>query len=164
MTNIRWQERVHRPYETVRLALEASSSEIIKWATCAAVEQSQEEVVADLHTKVAGIEFHRDVVVMIKSCEELKSESQHRLAIELEWRSVEAAGFFPIMNAKLFVIPVGGEAQLDFRGEYNPPLGIVGQAIDAVVGERIAESSVKHFVSEIAERLHTVIPSTENSY
>jgi hypothetical protein len=160
MTTIRWQERVHRPYQSVSQAFEESASDIIKWATCAAVNQSQkEELVADLHTKVAGIEFHRDVIVLVKSCEERKSESQQRLVVELEWRSIESANLFPIMHAKLFIIPIGGETQLDFRGEYVPPLGLIGQAIDVVVGERIAESSVKHFISEIAGRLHTIIPS-----
>jgi hypothetical protein len=58
------------------------------------------------------------------------------------------------MEATLDLYALGpGETQLDFQGEYQPPLGAVGAAIDAVIGHRIAEAAIHRFVAEIAERL-----------
>jgi len=43
------------------------------------------------------------------------------------------------------------ETQLDFAGTYEPPMGIVGAAIDALVLHRVvAEASVLHFVQDVA--------------
>jgi hypothetical protein len=58
------------------------------------------------------------------------------------------------MSAELDIYPITkSETQLDFKGEYDPPLGLMGKAIDAVVGHRIAEASVHQFVSEVAAYL-----------
>jgi hypothetical protein len=58
------------------------------------------------------------------------------------------------MTATLDVYALGpGETQVDFHGEYVPPLGVVGTAIDALVGHRIAQATVHRFVQEVAERL-----------
>ena len=45
------------------------------------------------------------------------------------------------------------ETQLDFSGQYEPPLGAVGDAVDALVGHRIAEASVHRFVTDVARYL-----------
>jgi hypothetical protein len=47
------------------------------------------------------------------------------------------------------------ETQLDLHGRYRPPLGVVGNALDALVGHRIAEASVLRFVQGVATRLST---------
>ena len=60
------------------------------------------------------------------------------------------------MTAVLAVYPLTAtETQLDFSGQYDPPLGAVGDAVDALVGHRIAEASVHRFVTEgtIEERI-----------
>jgi hypothetical protein len=38
------------------------------------------------------------------------------------------------------------ETQLDFWGIYEPPLGAVGKAMNAIIGHRIAEASVHRFI------------------
>jgi len=57
------------------------------------------------------------------------------------------------MKGTLAAYPITStETQLDFSGHYAPPmgLGLMGKAIDAIVGRRIAEASVHSFVSEVA--------------
>ena len=49
------------------------------------------------------------------------------------------------------------ETQLDFLGRYDPPLGIVGDAMDALVGRRIAEASVHRFIGDVARYLREEI-------
>jgi hypothetical protein len=45
------------------------------------------------------------------------------------------------------------ETQLELEGKYAPPLGVVGKAVDAVIGHRIAQASMHRFIQEVAARL-----------
>jgi hypothetical protein len=45
------------------------------------------------------------------------------------------------------------ETQLDFVERYEPPLGIVGGALDATVGHRIAQASVHRVITDVAKYL-----------
>jgi len=55
------------------------------------------------------------------------------------------------------ILLTGSETQLDFSGHYEPPLGVFGSAVDAVVGNRVADASVHRFVTEFAEYLRTTL-------
>jgi hypothetical protein len=62
------------------------------------------------------------------------------------------------MHAELSVYPLTAtETQLDFSGDYEPPFGILGNAVNAIVGHRIAEASVHRFVTEVAEYLRSTL-------
>ena len=62
------------------------------------------------------------------------------------------------MSAELSVYPLTGtETQLDFHGHYEPPLGLLGGAVDAVIGHKIAEASVHRFVSDVAHYLRDTL-------
>ncbi len=45
------------------------------------------------------------------------------------------------------------ETQLNVLGRYDTPLGVVGSAVDALVGHRIAEASVHRFIGDVARYL-----------
>jgi hypothetical protein len=47
------------------------------------------------------------------------------------------------------------ETQLDLHGRYLPPLGLVGGAVNALVGNRVAEASVLRFIQDVRARLET---------
>ena len=65
---------------------------------------------------------------------------------------------FPLMKADLSIYPITAtETQLDFKGLYEPPLGPLGKAVNAMVGHRIAEVSVHRFVSDVAEYLRKTL-------
>lgn len=67
-------------------------------------------------------------------------------------------GLFPLLTALLTALPLTPtETQLGFVGEYEPPLGAFGGAIDAALGNRTAEASVHQFVSDIAAYLTSSI-------
>ena len=58
------------------------------------------------------------------------------------------------MKAELSIYPLTPtETQLEFVGHYEPPLGIVGGALDATVGHRIAQASVDRLVTDVARYL-----------
>jgi hypothetical protein len=62
------------------------------------------------------------------------------------------------MTAELSLYPLTStETQLDFLGRYEPPLGLVGDAMNALVGHRIAEASVHRLIGDVAEYLRQTI-------
>ena len=78
--------------------------------------------------------------------------------LQLEWRAARTPRLFPLMKADLSIYPLTAtETQLDFKGVYEPPLGLFGKAVNAVVGYRIAEVSVHRFVSDVAQYLRETL-------
>jgi hypothetical protein len=120
-------------------------------------------VAAGLHVKIAGVEVGKNVAIRIKLYEEFESKTEKKMVVHLEWQATEQPGFFPVMSARLEVYPItNSETQLDFQGEYEPPMGVLGRAVDAVVGHRIAEASIHRFVSEVADYLRQSISAQQN--
>ena len=74
------------------------------------------------------------------------------VAFPITWRATGPTGLFPKMTAELVVTPVGSdEASVVFEGTYDPPLGIVGEAMDRALLNRIAEMTVKSWVDDLVE-------------
>jgi hypothetical protein len=71
--------------------------------------------------------------------------------LHLEWAAANMPSLFPFMKAELAIYPLTAtETQLDFSGLYEPPLGAVGKALNAIAGHRIAEVAVHKFVNDVA--------------
>jgi hypothetical protein len=144
---------VNQPYQQVCEALRQKSNAVFHSATTSA-ESRAGEIAAGLHVNFAGFDITKNVEIRIKSYTEVESQSGSKMTVQLEWKAAETASLFPVMSAELDIYPITkSETQLDFKGEYDPPLGLMGKAIDAVVGHRIAEASVHQFVSEVAAYL-----------
>src|SRR6266498_3508556 len=78
----------------------------------------------------------------------------------LEWEATAMPGLFPLMKAELCIYPLTPtETQLDFFGHYEPPFGMVGKAMNAIAGYRIAEVSVHRFLSDVAGYLRQTLTS-----
>lgn len=76
--------------------------------------------------------------------------SRH-VMIPITWTATGTPGLFPRLEADLVLAPVGPETcQVSLRGNYEPPLGAIGKALDRAVFHRIAEASVKGFVDRVA--------------
>lgn len=75
------------------------------------------------------------------------------VAYPITWRATGPTALFPRMTAELVVSPVGSaECSLVFEGTYDPPLGILGEAIDRTLLNRLAEMTVKSWVDDIVRR------------
>jgi hypothetical protein len=62
------------------------------------------------------------------------------------------------MKGELALYPITAtETQLDFGGSYEPPMGALGAALDAVVGHRIADASIHRFLSDVAHHLRSTL-------
>jgi len=143
---------VNHPYQAVRDKLTADASEVFRNATKIAAMRAK-TVASELHVNIAGIEIGTDIAISVKSVEEQpkQSISSPITRIQLEWEAAKMPGLFPFMKAELSVYPLTStETQLYLSGNYEPPLGVLGSLVDAVVGHRIAEASVHQFITDVA--------------
>ncbi len=156
---VRAFDYVNQPYEPVRDLVRRDAASIFRTATKVA-ETRTGELVASLTVDIRGIEISKDISIRIGTIREEEGPRNSRVTlVELEWEGKESPGFFPTMKAELTIYPLSPtETQIDLRGHYEPPMGIVGGAIDAIVGHRIAEASVHRFVSAVVERLRQEVP------
>lgn len=150
---------VNRSYEQVREALQSDATEILQSATKAAASRAH-AIASALHVNIGGIEVGAEIAITVRKIEE---EPDAPLGgpltrLRLEWEAAKTPRLFPLMTGDLSAYALTGtETQLDFDGVYQPPLGILGTAMNAIVGRRIAEASVHRFVSDIATHLRETL-------
>ena len=144
---------VNRPYEAVRASLLADPLGTFQRATAASTRTEASS--AELHAKVGGVEVGMDVTIEIVAIENGRSpDDRPATNLTIEWKATHRPGLFPTMRATLSVYALTPtETQLDFAGTYDPPLGIVGEAVDAIAMHGIAKESVTGFVHEVARFL-----------
>jgi len=156
---IRFYDYVNHPYERVREALRQDSLLVFQSATKAAASRAQ-SVAAELHIDIGGIGVKSDIRISIKNIEEKVHDVMLTPAtwLLLEWEAATLPRLFPLMKAELSIYPLTStETQLDFLGFYEPPLGAVGKAMNAIVGHRIAEASVHRFINDVAGYLRQAL-------
>jgi hypothetical protein len=143
------------PYEKVRDALKRDAVGIFKRATSSATSRAR-ELVATLRVDVGPLEIGADVDIVVRGIEEKTSALGDRTTeVELGWTAANASALFPSMEATLSIYALSSEeTQIDLHGRYRPPLGVVGNTVDALVGHRVAEASVLRLVQEVAARIN----------
>jgi hypothetical protein len=152
---VRSFDYVNHPYDEVRSALTGNTLEVFQSATRAATTRAH-NVASQLHVDIAGIELGTDISIEVKGVREEPAHGKKAAStiIELEWEAAKSPRLFPFMRAELAVYALTStETQLDFYGRYEPPLGPLGSAMNAVAGHTIAEASVHRFVRDVAEYL-----------
>lgn len=156
---VRSYDYVNQPFDRVSDGLSARPLEVFQAATKAAATRAN-SLASELRIDLGGITLGADISIAVK-------EIVHRNAagavgpstvIHLEWEAANRPHLFPFMKGQLAVYPLTAtETQLDFSGVYEPPLGVLGAAMNAAVGHRIAESTVHRFVSDVAQHLRTTL-------
>jgi len=153
---IRCFDYVNHGYVQVRDALQADALGALSRATQTAAARA-EAVAVQLHLHVAGMDVGKQVDLAIGKISEDAAgagRSSPVTRMPLEWKARESTRLFPLMHAELSIYPLTAtETQLDLSGHYDPPLGLFGGAVDAVVGHRIAEATLHRFMSDVAEYL-----------
>jgi hypothetical protein len=156
---IRCFDYVNHPYEEVRDALSGDASAIFGAATRVA-ESRAESVASALRVNIGGLEVGKAIAIAIRKIEEQPGEvlSTPVTRLQLEWEAAASPRLFPLMKGELAVYPLTAtETQLDFSGRYEPPLGALGSAMDAVAGHRVAEASVHRFLADVADYLRRAL-------
>ena len=158
-SQIRSYDYVNHPYEQVRDALARDAPAVFQSATKAAASRAH-SIASQLRVNIAGIEVATDIAISVKNIEEgaQGATSAPATRLQLEWEAAKSPRLFPFMRAELSIYPLTAtETQLDFSGFYEPPLGALGSAMNAIIGHRIAEGSVHRFVTEVAGYLRTAL-------
>jgi hypothetical protein len=157
---LRCYQYVNRPYERVRELLHSYPLELLQRATTSAAARAG-ALAANLRVEFAGIEIGVDVRPLLRGVRENAGASgqQPNMSLEIGWEASRTPGLFPSMNLELSAWRLSStETQLEIVGEYRPPLGPVGNVIDAAVGHRIAEASVHRFLDDIVEQIRRDLP------
>ncbi len=156
---IRFYDYVNRPYEQVREALRQDAPAVFQSATANASSRAR-SVASELRVDLGGIAFEASILVSVKNVEERAAAGMTgpMTRLQLEWQAAKMPGLFPFMQAELSIYPLtASETQLEFSGVYEPPLGPVGKALNAVAGHRIAEVAVHRFVADVAAFLRRTL-------
>ena len=104
----------------------------------------------ELRVQIGGGAVTRGIVADVGPME---TESNH-LRVPLRWRAAEHPNLFPVMDADLRISDAAGDhIEVRVVGEYRTPLGAVGAVADVLAGRRVAESSIRRFVADVALRL-----------
>jgi hypothetical protein len=157
---LRCYDYVNHPYPAVRRLLGDDTRGLLARATTAAATRA-EAVTTQLELRLGPIAIATEVEVTVTAVEETVSPLRTPATrFGIDWRARRGEGFFPVMHASLTVYALSAhETQLVFSGQYEPPLGLVGAAIDALVGHHIAEACALRFVQEVAAELRHELAS-----
>jgi hypothetical protein len=152
---LRTYEYVNRPYEAVRELLHRDPGKLLQRATTSAAVRAS-SLLTSLHVLVAGIDVGVDVRVLVRRIrdQEAGPGKMPVTRVELSWEAARFPGAFPVMLAEVTAEPLSAtETQLEIEGSYFPPLGPVGAAIDAAVGNRIAQATVHRLLEDLVEQI-----------
>ena len=136
MNEIRSHDYVNHPYAAGRDALVKDPAAVLSAATNAAAARAR-DVAAALHVNIGPLDIGAEIAVTVGEISEQSYTApiSRVTRIPIEWSAAQRPALFPVMKAELSVYPLTAtETQLDFVGRYEPPLGIVGGALDATVG------------------------------
>jgi hypothetical protein len=144
---------VNQPYPLVRDAVRSNSAAIFRHATAATTADT-----ATLHVHFGGIDFRTTVAVQVIGFEDDRAYDRPATKLTIEWKAEDYPRLFPLMRATLVIFPLSAtETQLELRGAYQPPMGKLGETIDAALGHRLAVASVTRFLHEVARWLRDAL-------
>lgn len=151
---IRAYDYVNHPYASVRDLLRADAERVFRAATSAAASRAH-AVTAELFVSIAGVQLGVEISTTVGAIEESGSDTRSLVTrIPLDWKAARRPRLFPTMRGVLSIYALTAtETQLDFHGRYTLPLSVVGGALDAMVGHRIADASVHRFIEDVARYL-----------
>jgi hypothetical protein len=155
--HIQYYDYVNHPYEMVRDVLKTNAITVFSRATKGASARA-ENLASTLHVGLGALEVGADIEVVVHRVEDTPrvGKMASGMRVVFEWKAKKSARLFPLMQAELQFFPLtASETQLAFSGHYDPPLGLFGSAVDAVVGNRVAEASIHRFVTEVAKYLRS---------
>lgn len=154
---------VNQPYERVRDALLADAGWVLSAATRAAATRAR-SMAAELRVNIGGMDVGTEIALTVGRIEVHSATSGRRAHIPIEWEAAKRPRLFPFMSGELAIYPLSAtETQLEFAGTYEPPLGALGDALDAAIGHRIAEASVQGLVANVARYLREKLPEQPDS-
>jgi hypothetical protein len=147
--------QVPRPFAEVSAAILADGATLFG-APAAAAYGEGERLSVRLSPSLKHPGFGKRVKVDIGRA----YECHDRLVVPIHWWASGATALFPRLEADLEVAPLGDEAtQLTLMGGYDPPLAGFGRQADRLLLHRVAEASVRSFLTRVAASLAPAPPA-----
>ncbi|HVM39795.1 MAG TPA: hypothetical protein VM618_03325 [Acidimicrobiia bacterium] len=158
---------VHRDFEDVSrlferdpaLVLEPAAAEARRRAT-AGRDRREGVRAGEVHVDLGNFELGRAISLVVDGVD----VEEGIVRLRFHWAAEERGALFPVMEGELEAYalshPPRPVTQLSFIGHYQPPLGPLGAVADAVVGARVAEQVVEHFVEEVVVRIERALSPT----
>lgn len=143
---------VRQPFDEVARLLAEDPDAFLQEATDRAAEHAR-EFESELRIALGRFDVGREIRIEVG---EFRPSAMQAVSLPLSWTAAEHRGLFPSMQAILELQAVSLRmplTQIALIGTYRPPLGVVGAAGDALVGKRVAEAALHHFVTDIAQRV-----------
>ena len=155
--SIHFYDYVNHPYEKVREALRVNTLNVFQNATKTASKRAK-DISSEIYMNIAGIEVGTDISIDVQNFETKPEDinSPQKTIIGIEWTATKNPKLFPVMKAELSIYPLTAtETQLDLAGDYEVPLGKLGDVLDALIGHRIVKISVRRFINDVAAYLRS---------
>jgi hypothetical protein len=146
-----FHEQIRRTADDIVATVTDPASRLFQTATDRAVART-DELHSRLHVNLGGFDVGRGVTIELGTPE----RRPDAVVIPIRWRATGHAALFPSMDAHLEVATIDSDlplSQLSIIGSYRPPAGPAGAVGDRVLGHRLAEAAVRHFLTELAARL-----------
>ena len=97
---------------------------------------------------VAGVSKLVRVQVRELSC------TDQTAGLALRWVATGTGGaLFPVLDADLTLTPAGEGTIMSVAGSYRPPLGAVGGVLDRAILRRVADGTIRSFLTQVAAKI-----------
>jgi hypothetical protein len=76
------------------------------------------------------------------------------IVVPISWKASTLPGLFPVLDGDLEVASIDAErCRVTLTGTYEPPLGELGRQLDRALLHRVAHSTVRAFLDQVADSL-----------
>jgi hypothetical protein len=141
--------QVSRDYDHVRARVLADSRAFIAGSAGSAYLDGER-----LSLRLAPLSNHPALGKMVEVDLAHPYEREDRLVIPMHWWAPGATRLYPHLDGDLEFAPLGAmSTQITLMGSYDPPLGFVGRRVDVMLLHRVAEASIRSFLTRLARNL-----------
>ena len=147
---------VNRPYSHVRNALMNHALDLLERATEAGLSGAHESA---LEIEVGGIALAKEVHLDVKGFRDIPGRVPLG-RVSIRWSPSDHSALFPVIEADLEAEPIDDERTMfSLLGLYQPPLGLVGAALDRLGFHRLAETALERFFHRLLVVIEESTPS-----
>ncbi len=142
---------VHVPFPEVSLILADDAQAVVGAHGRRIGDQTMIDLSA--HSRRFGIGLSSEAVVDVGT-PRAEPGPIPAVTVPLSWRAAHRTGLFPTMDGALEAFPATVDrTELVITGEYEPPLGRVGELADRALLHRVASAVVAELLESVADEI-----------
>ncbi len=86
------------------------------------------------------------------------------IVVPIRWEDARRPTFFPVLDGNLELVALGPDCcRIVLYASYRPPFDTVGHVLDSALLHRVAESTVRSFLTHVAETLRETPPDERDA-